>query len=92
MSGPVYKFVDTLFWIKIIDSDKTGNAWARIATEVFYIFLCGEITIDQQFGQKFGQPLTVGQMLKLNQEQETKLIVFSFKTFFFERAGVWVQS
>ena len=42
----------------------------------FSIFLCGEISIDQQFGQKFGQPLTVGQMLKLNQEQETKLIVF----------------
>lgn len=41
MSGPVYKFVDTLFWIKIIDSDKTGNAWARIASEVFYISLWG---------------------------------------------------
>ena len=32
MSGPVYKFVDTLFLIQINDSDKADNAWVRIAS------------------------------------------------------------
>ena len=43
MSGLIYKFVDTLFLIKINDSDQADTAWAQIASEVFYITLWGNL-------------------------------------------------
>ena len=56
MSGLVYKFVDTLFLIKINDSDQADTAWAQIASEVFYIALWGNIHRSAVWSEVWSAP------------------------------------
>ena len=56
MSGLIYKFLDTLFLIKINDSDKADNAWVRIASEVFYISSWGNIHRSAVWSEVWSAP------------------------------------
>ena len=81
MSGLIYKFGDTLFIIKINDTDKADNAWTRIASEVFYIALWGNIHRSAVWSEVWSAP-HAWPNAKADSGTRKKLIVFSLKTFF----------